>query len=97
MECVSSMKTESYWVMFVVDQTTRKFVPAPVSRCGCPAGLGGCSHLRAEYAIFSMLQSLMRKRKLASRDRMTMEEALQLLPPSMHNMRKTPIPLSYAF
>ena len=39
----------------------------------------------------------MRERSLASLDRMTQEEALQLLPPSMASMRKLPIPFSYAF
>ena len=55
MECVPSMKSEAYWVMFVADLESQEFVPAPTSRCGCPAGLGGCSHLRAEYAIFAQI------------------------------------------
>ncbi len=31
MEYIPSVKVESYWVIFVVDLMTRKFVPAPIS------------------------------------------------------------------
>lgn len=96
MECVPSMKAEAYWAMFVIDITTKQFVPAPTSRCGCPAGLGGCSHLRAQYAIFSLLQRVINQRAQQS-EYLTQEEAVALFPPSIQNMRKIPIPFSYAF
>ena len=82
--------------MFVIDRTTNKFVPAPISWCGCPAGLGGCSHLRAEYAIFSVVQSVLKQRLLAS-ETLTQKEVVALFPPSMHNMRNIPISFNYAF
>ena len=90
------MKAESYWVTFVVDLTTNKFVPAPTSRCGCLAGLGGCSHLRAQYAMFSLLQSAAKQSRMMGHN-LEQKIAVALFPPSMHNMRKLLIPFSYAF
>ena len=90
------MKTEAYCVMIVIDLTKKLFVPAPISRCGCPAGLGGCSHLRAQYAIFASLQKIL-KQRVAQAEEFTRDDALAIFPPSMHNMRKLPIPFTYAF
>jgi len=91
-ECVPSMKSEAYWVTFVCDLDTNTFVSAPVSRCGCPAGLGGCSHLRAEYALFSKIQS-----SLQQDPSLSQEAAVSMFPPAMQNMRKLPIPWTYAY
>lgn len=98
-ECVPSVKSEAYWVMFVCDMVTKKFVPAPTSRCGCPAGLGGCSHLRALYAILSVIQSVLHKTQSGPpcSEELTQKEATLMFPPSMQNMTKLPIPWSYAF
>lgn len=82
--------------MFVVDLVTKTFVPAPCSRCGCAAGLGGCSHLRAEYAIFAQLQKVLKK-KIASSENWSQEDAALMFPPAMTSTRKIPIPWSYAF
>ena len=95
-ECIPSMKSEPYWVMLVVDCTTQKLVPPPTSRCGCPAGLGGCSHLRGEYAILFYLQKLLKQRQLHS-ETLTREDAVSLLPPPMATMKKVPIPFGFAF
>ncbi len=96
MECVPSMKSEPYWVMLVCDLVTNEFVPAPTSRCGCPAGLGGCSHLRTEYAIFCQLLRILRHKQLIG-ETFTQEEASALFPACMQSMRKIPIPWKYAF
>ena len=54
-QSVPSMKREPYWVMTVFDLQSKKFVGPPSSRCNCPAGLGGCSHLRGLYAILGFI------------------------------------------
>eukprot|EP00985_Skeletonema_marinoi_P019409 scaffold11121_cov86-Skeletonema_marinoi.AAC.3 len=95
-ECIPSMKSEPYWVMLVVDCTTQKLVRPPTSRCGCPVGLGGCSHLRGEYAILFYLQKLLKQRQLHS-ETFTREDAVSLLPPPMATMKKVPIPFGFAF
>ncbi len=95
MRCVPSMKSEPYWVTFVCDLETKKLVAAPTSRCGCPAGLGGCSHLRALYGALCEIQDM--NDELGPGQQLTQQEALELFPPAMATMKKIPIPWSFVF
>jgi hypothetical protein len=89
MQSVPSMKSEPYWVMAVFDCVTKRFVVPPCSRCDCPAGLNGCSHLRALYAILSFIQDCI---GLHSHD-----EIVAMFPPVLSTMKGLPIPWDYAF
>ena len=89
MKSVPSMKTEPYNVMAVFDCESKKFICAPCSRCECPAGLGGCSHLRALYAILSIIKQLITSH--------TKEDIVQMFPPALSTMKGLPVPWEYAF
>jgi hypothetical protein len=89
MQSVPSMKKEPYWVMAVIDLATGKFVCPPCSRCDCSAGLNGCSHLRALYAILSFIKS---KISTCSRD-----EIIAMFPPALSTMKGLLIPWQYCF
>ena len=84
------MKKEPYCVMGVFDCTTGEFICPPSSRCECPAGLGeGCSHLRALYAILSVVKELAESHSQA--------EVVSMFPPALSLMKGLPIPWEYAF
>ena len=90
MQSVTSMKKEPYWVMFVIDCETGEIIVVPSSRCECPAGLaGGCSHLRALYAILSKVKE--------SSDSHSQDEIICCFPPPLSSMKGVHIPLDYAF
>ena len=89
MKSVPSMKKEPYWVMGVFDCVTKDFMCPPCSRCECPAGLGGCSHLRALYAILAIVKQLIGDH--------SQEEIVGMFPPALSSMKGLPIPWEYAF
>jgi hypothetical protein len=55
--CVPSMKQPEYDFLIVFDLQTHMYIPAPVSRCGCPAGQFFCSHMLAWLVCICLLQS----------------------------------------
>ena len=76
--------------MFVIDCETGDIIIAPSSRCEYPAGLtGGCSRLRALYAILSKVKELS--------DSHSQDERICYFPPPLSSMKGMPIPLDYAF
>lgn len=71
--------------MSAFDLTTKKFVAPPCSRCDCPAGLGGCSHLCAKYAILAAIKDVVK-------DCSMLEEVVMMFPPALSTMKGYPIP-----
>ncbi len=59
-----------------------------------PAGLCGCSHLRALYAVLCVIQDI--NSDMGS-EQLTQAAAVEMFPPAMSTLRKIPIPWSFVF
>jgi hypothetical protein len=84
-----SMKSEDYYSMAVFeDLENREFVCPPSSRCECPGGNCGCSHLCGEFSLLGAIQKHMD---------MTKQQLVAALPIPLVSMKGLPLPWTYAF
>lgn len=93
------MKSDDYYTILIFkegqlevssqDLDGGDYVPAPSSRCECPAGLHFCSHMGTEYAVLYLCQVYLYT--------ISKQDLMAALPVPLRSIKSEPIPWAFTF
>ena len=83
------MKSPWYWTYLAFEADDEgNFVPAPVSRCECPAGFLFCSHMLGVLCILYLIQK---------DENLDIAGLKEMMPPPVKSIHSYPMPWQHAF